>query len=72
MKYYDTVDSDVLLIQRSGPTGSGKTELKRLAIEAITQISLANPGKKGSKIGVQVSSAEVCPIDHFTCSSSPR
>lgn len=72
MKYCDAVDSGVLLTQCSGPTGSGKSELKRLAIEAITQVSLANPGKKGSKIGLQVSSAEVCPTDHFTCASSQR
>nr|ODN91163.1 chitin synthase [Cryptococcus depauperatus CBS 7841] len=42
----------------NGAVGSGKTELKRMAIEAISQVSISTSSKKGSKIGLQVSSAE--------------
>ncbi|ODO09469.1 hypothetical protein I350_03069 [Cryptococcus amylolentus CBS 6273] len=46
------------VIITNGPMGSGKSELKRLAIEAISEVSVATPGKKGSKLGLQVASAE--------------
>lgn len=43
----------------SGAVGSGKTEIRRLAIKAILELSSAASGKKGSKIGPQVANAEV-------------
>lgn len=39
--------------------GSGKSEMKRLAIKAISEVSVANHGKKGYKLGGQVANAEV-------------
>jgi chitin synthase len=39
--------------------GSGKSEMKRLAIRAISEISAASPGKKGSKVSGQIANAEV-------------
>lgn len=39
--------------------GSGKSEMRRLAIKAISEISVASPGKKGAKVGSQVANAEV-------------
>jgi len=39
--------------------GSGKSEMKRLAIKAISDVSVASPGKKGAKIGGQIANAEV-------------
>lgn len=43
----------------SGAVGSGKTEMRRLAIKAIAELGVAAPGKKGAKIGPQVANAEV-------------
>ena len=43
----------------SGAVGGGKTEMRRLAIKAISEVSVATPGKKGSKIGGQIANAEV-------------
>lgn len=47
------------LITASGPTGAGKSELRRLAIKAILELSVSSPGKKGAKLGGQVANAEV-------------
>ena len=47
--------------------GSGKTEMRRLAIKAITEVSAASPGKKGAKVGGQVANAEVSA----RCDSKP-
>ncbi|KAF8643335.1 hypothetical protein AX16_009064 [Volvariella volvacea WC 439] len=38
----------------SGETGSGKSENRRLAIKSILELSVSNPGKKGSKLATQV------------------
>ncbi|TFK68108.1 glycosyltransferase family 2 protein [Pluteus cervinus] len=38
----------------NGETGSGKSENRRLAIKAILELSVSNPGKKGSKLANQV------------------
>jgi chitin synthase len=46
-------------MRSSGVVGSGKTELRRLAIKAISEVSVAQPGKKGSKNGSQIANAEV-------------
>ncbi|KAK8846712.1 hypothetical protein IAR55_005799 [Kwoniella newhampshirensis] len=46
------------IIVMSGPVGSGKTEMRRLAIKAISEVSVASPGKKGSRIGSQIANAE--------------
>nr|XP_031861862.1 uncharacterized protein CI109_002691 [Kwoniella shandongensis]KAA5528934.1 hypothetical protein CI109_002691 [Kwoniella shandongensis] len=46
------------IVVMSGPVGSGKTELRRLAVKAISEVSVASPGKKGSKIGGQIANAE--------------
>ncbi|SJX63440.1 probable Chs8-Chitin Synthase 8 [Sporisorium reilianum f. sp. reilianum] len=42
----------------AGDTSSGKSEVRRLAIRALIDLSVAAPGKKGAKLGVQVPSAE--------------
>ncbi|KAF7319245.1 Glycosyltransferase family 2 protein [Mycena chlorophos] len=42
----------------SGETGSGKSENYRLAIKTILELSVSNPGKKGSKLATQVPAAE--------------
>lgn len=42
----------------SGETGSGKSENRRLAIKAILELSVSNPGKKGSKLATQVPASE--------------
>jgi chitin synthase len=42
----------------SGETGSGKSENRRLAIKALLELSVSNPGKKGSKLGTQVPASE--------------
>ncbi|KDQ13770.1 glycosyltransferase family 2 protein [Botryobasidium botryosum FD-172 SS1] len=42
----------------SGETGSGKSESRRLAIKSILELSVSNPGKKGSKLSSQIPSAE--------------
>lgn len=42
----------------SGETGSGKSENRRLAIKAILELSVSNPGKKGHKLGVQIPASE--------------
>lgn len=38
----------------SGETGSGKSENRRLAIKTLLELSVSNPGKKGSKLANQV------------------
>lgn len=43
---------------RSGETGSGKSENRRLAIKTLLELSVSNPGKKGSKLATQVPAAE--------------
>ena len=45
--------------RHSGAMGSGKSEMRRLAIKAISEVSSASSGKKGSKVGAQVVNAEV-------------
>jgi len=42
--------------------GSGKSEMRRLAIKAISEVSVASPGKKGSKVGAQFANAEVSDV----------
>ncbi|KAF9048289.1 glycosyltransferase family 2 protein [Hymenopellis radicata] len=42
----------------SGETASGKSENRRLAIKSILELSVSNPGKKGSKLGNQVPASE--------------
>jgi chitin synthase len=42
----------------SGETGSGKSESRRLAIKTLLELSVSNPGKKGSKLAAQVPAAE--------------
>ena len=42
----------------SGETSSGKTELRRLAIRALINLSAATPGKKGSKLAIQIPSGQ--------------
>ncbi|KAJ8083666.1 hypothetical protein PM082_009542 [Marasmius tenuissimus] len=42
----------------SGETGSGKSESRRLAIKTILELSVSNPGKKGSKLASQVPAAD--------------
>ncbi|RPD61627.1 glycosyltransferase family 2 protein [Lentinus tigrinus ALCF2SS1-7] len=48
-------DQSILLI---GETGSGKSENRRLAIKTLLELSVSQPGKKGSKLGHQVPAAE--------------
>jgi chitin synthase len=42
----------------SGETSSGKSENRRLALKSIIELSVSNPGKKGSKLATQIPSAE--------------
>ncbi|TDL27931.1 glycosyltransferase family 2 protein [Rickenella mellea] len=48
-------DQSILL---SGESGSGKSENRRLAIKSLLELSVSNPGKKGSKLSSQIPSAE--------------
>ncbi|SPO40578.1 probable chitin synthase 8 [Pseudozyma flocculosa] len=48
-------DQSILL---AGDTASGKSELRRLAVRTLIDLSVTAPGKKGSKLGVQIPSAE--------------
>ncbi|KAF8688556.1 TRAFAC class myosin-kinesin ATPase superfamily Myosin family, partial [Rhizoctonia solani] len=41
-----------------GETASGKSENRRLAIKSILELSVPNPGKKGSKLSQQIPAAE--------------
>ncbi|KAF8836252.1 glycosyltransferase family 2 protein [Paxillus ammoniavirescens] len=50
-----TQDQSIIL---SGETGSGKSENRRLAIKTLLELSVSNPGKKGSKLASQVPAAE--------------
>ncbi|CCM03060.1 uncharacterized protein FIBRA_05180 [Fibroporia radiculosa] len=50
-----TQDQSILL---SGETGSGKSESRRLAIKTLLELSVSQPGKKGSKLSTQVPAAE--------------
>ena len=43
---------------RSGESGSGKSENRRLAIKSILELSVSNPGKKGSKLVSQVPASD--------------
>ncbi|KAL1408451.1 Chitin synthase, class 5 [Vanrija albida] len=57
--YYNmrrTGQDQILLL--SGASGSGKTEMRRLAIKAISEVAVAPPGKKGYKVGQQIANAE--------------
>ena len=49
---------DVLIHHNSGETASGKSENRRLAIKSLLELSVSNPGKKGSKLASQVPAAE--------------
>ncbi|PPQ79006.1 hypothetical protein CVT25_002315 [Psilocybe cyanescens] len=42
----------------SGETGSGKSENRRLAIKSLLELSVSNPGKKGSKLASQIPASE--------------
>ncbi|KJA23760.1 glycosyltransferase family 2 protein [Hypholoma sublateritium FD-334 SS-4] len=42
----------------SGETGSGKSENRRLAIKSLLELSVSNPGKKGSKLASQLPASE--------------
>ena len=42
----------------SGETASGKSENQHLAIKVLLELSVSNPGKKGSKLASQVPAAE--------------
>ncbi|KAL7424340.1 hypothetical protein Q5752_000022 [Cryptotrichosporon argae] len=46
------------IVVASGAVGSGKSEVRRLAIKAITAVSSATSGKKGAKVGPQIANAE--------------
>ena len=48
----------------SGETASGKSEVRRLALKTLVDLSVTAPGKKGSKLGFQVPSAEYI-LDSF-------
>ncbi|KAH9045953.1 glycosyltransferase family 2 protein [Lactarius hengduanensis] len=50
-----TQDQTIIL---NGETGSGKSENRRLAIKTLLELSVSNPGKKGSKLAHQVPAAE--------------
>ncbi|KAI0049900.1 glycosyltransferase family 2 protein [Auriscalpium vulgare] len=50
-----TQDQSIIL---SGETGSGKSENRRMAIKTLLELSVSNPGKKGSKLAHQVPAAE--------------
>ncbi|KAA1474601.1 glycosyltransferase family 2 protein [Dentipellis sp. KUC8613] len=50
-----TQDQCILM---SGETGSGKSENRRLAIKTLLELSVSNPGKKGSKLAHQIPAAE--------------
>ncbi|KAJ3999067.1 glycosyltransferase family 2 protein [Lentinula boryana] len=50
-----TQDQSILF---GGETASGKSESRRLAIKAILELSVSNPGKKGAKLANQVPAAE--------------
>lgn len=45
-------------MDNSGETASGKSENRRLAIKSIVELSVNNPGKKGSKLAQQLPAAE--------------
>ncbi|KAI8989101.1 glycosyltransferase family 2 protein [Trametes punicea] len=42
----------------TGETASGKSENRRLAIKTLLELSVSQPGKKGSKLGHQIPAAE--------------
>ncbi|WVR04387.1 hypothetical protein IAU60_001389 [Kwoniella sp. DSM 27419] len=46
------------IVLMNGPMAAGKSEMKRLAIKAIAEVSVAAPGKKGAKVASQVANAE--------------
>ncbi|KAK0557735.1 Chitin synthase, class 8 [Tilletia horrida] len=48
----------------SGETASGKSELRRLAVRELINLSSTAPGKKGSKLAFQIPSAEYV-LDSF-------
>ncbi|KAG1722688.1 glycosyltransferase family 2 protein [Suillus paluster] len=50
-----TQDQSIII---SGETGSGKSENRRLAIKTLLELSVSNPGKKGSKLAIQLPAAE--------------
>lgn len=52
------LSTEVDLLISSGEVGSGKSENRRLAIKAILELGVSNPGKKGSKLGGQIPSSE--------------
>lgn len=44
---------------RSGETGSGKSEARRLSIKAISQLSAVGMGKRPMKMAAQIANGEV-------------
>ncbi|KAG6369959.1 P-loop containing nucleoside triphosphate hydrolase protein [Boletus reticuloceps] len=52
---HTTQDQSLII---SGETGSGKSETRRLVIKTLPELSVSNPGKKGSKLATQVPAAE--------------
>ena len=46
------------MFSSSGETGSGKSENRRLAIKSLLELSVSNPGKKGSKLATQLPASE--------------
>ncbi|KAG6377242.1 P-loop containing nucleoside triphosphate hydrolase protein [Boletus reticuloceps] len=52
---HTTQDQSLIM---SGEAGSGKSETWRLAIKTLLELSVSNPGKKGSKLATQVPAAE--------------
>ncbi|PWZ00150.1 putative Chs8-chitin synthase 8 [Testicularia cyperi] len=48
-------DQSILI---AGDTASGKSEIRRLAVRALIDLSVSAPGKKGAKLGLQIPSAE--------------
>ncbi|KAI9572489.1 P-loop containing nucleoside triphosphate hydrolase protein [Boletus coccyginus] len=56
--YRDMAENKDQSLIISGETGSGKSESRRLAIKTLLELSVSNPGKKGSKLASQVPAAE--------------
>ncbi|KAJ7840428.1 glycosyltransferase family 2 protein [Mycena leptocephala] len=53
-----TTQDQSIIFTRSGETASGKSENRRLAIKTLLELSVSNPGKKGSKLATQVPASE--------------
>ncbi|KAF8124222.1 P-loop containing nucleoside triphosphate hydrolase protein [Boletus edulis] len=57
---YTNIGSSALVAinPHNGEAGSGKSETRCLAIKMLLELSVSNPGKKGSKLATQVAAAE--------------